>query len=37
MGELVEGEGDIADVERISKVEGEDALPPASELGCTLN
>lgn len=37
MGELVEGDGDLADVELLSKVEGEDTLPPASELGCNLS
>lgn len=37
MGELVEGDGDMADVELIDKTEGEAALPPASELGCSLN
>jgi branched-chain amino acid transport system substrate-binding protein len=37
MAELVEGDGDVADVELIDKTEGEEALPPASELGCSLN
>ncbi|EMA45306.1 ABC transporter substrate-binding protein [Halococcus saccharolyticus] len=37
MSELVEGDGDMADVELIDKTEGEEALPPASELGCSLN
>lgn len=37
VGELVEGDGDTADVELIDKTEGEEALPPASELGCSLN
>ena len=37
MGELVEGDGDVADVKRINKVGGKEALPPASELGCEMN
>jgi branched-chain amino acid transport system substrate-binding protein len=37
MAELVEGDGDIADVELLSKVEGKDTLPPASELGCNMS
>lgn len=37
MAELIEGDGDLADVELLSKVEGEDTLPPASELGCNMN
>lgn len=37
MAEMVEGEGDMADVNLLSKVEGENTLPPASELGCELN
>lgn len=36
-GELVEGDGDMADVNLLSKVEGENTLPPASELGCDMN
>jgi branched-chain amino acid transport system substrate-binding protein len=37
MGELVKSDSDIADVKRLSKVEGKKALPPASELGCSMN
>ena len=37
MGELVESDSDIADVKRVKKVEGKKALPPASELGCSMN
>ncbi|WP_302082841.1 ABC transporter substrate-binding protein [Salinibaculum rarum] len=37
MAELVQGDGDLADVELLSKTEGEDTLPPASELGCDLS
>jgi branched-chain amino acid transport system substrate-binding protein len=36
MSEMVEGEGDLAAVELLSKTEGEAALPPASELGCQM-
>jgi branched-chain amino acid transport system substrate-binding protein len=36
MAQLVEGEGDVPGVELLNKVEGEDTLPPASELGCNL-
>ncbi|UHQ98982.1 ABC transporter substrate-binding protein (plasmid) [Natrinema zhouii] len=37
MGEMVEGDGDMADVNLLSKVEGENTLPTGSELGCELN
>jgi len=37
MAELVEGDGGMADVNLLSKVEGENTLPPGSELGCELN
>ncbi|SET94535.1 ABC transporter substrate-binding protein [Natrinema hispanicum] len=37
IGELVEGDGDMANVDLLSKVEGENTLPPGSELGCELN
>lgn len=36
MGEIVEGSGEMTDVELINEVSGEDALPSASELGCSL-
>ena len=36
MGELVAGDGEMADVELLSKVEGVDALPSCEELGCSL-
>lgn len=37
MAELVEGDGDMAGVELLNKVEGEDTLPSASDLGCNMN
>lgn len=36
MGELVEGDGEMADVELLSKVEGPNTLPDCSETGCSL-
>lgn len=36
MAEIVEGDGDLPAVELLEKVESEDTLPPASELGCDL-
>ncbi|MFC4360578.1 ABC transporter substrate-binding protein [Halobium salinum] len=36
MGEVVEGNGNLPGVETLQKVEGTDALPPCSELGCDL-
>jgi branched-chain amino acid transport system substrate-binding protein len=36
MAEHTEGEGDVSDVELLSQVPGEEALPPASELDCEL-
>ena len=36
MGKLVEGDGEMADVELLQQVEGENTLPPASELGCDM-
>jgi branched-chain amino acid transport system substrate-binding protein len=36
MGELVAGDGEMADVKLLSKVEGADALPPCEEMGCSL-
>ena len=36
MGENVEGSGDVAEVELLEKIEGEDAIPPCSETGCSL-
>lgn len=37
MAEMVEGDGDMADVELLDKVDGENTLPPGSELGCEMN
>jgi len=37
ISELTEGDGEMADVNILSKTEGEDALRPASEFGCDLN
>ncbi|MFB6121813.1 MAG: ABC transporter substrate-binding protein [Halobacteriaceae archaeon] len=37
MAEMTEGDGGMADVELLSKVDGKDTLPPASEMGCNLN
>lgn len=36
MCELVAGDGEMADVELLSKVEGPDAIPPCEESGCSL-
>jgi branched-chain amino acid transport system substrate-binding protein len=36
MGRLVEGDGDVPDVELLDRVEGSANLPPCSELGCNL-
>jgi branched-chain amino acid transport system substrate-binding protein len=36
MGELVEGDGEMPDVELINEVPAGETLPPASELGCNL-
>lgn len=37
MAELTEGDGEMADVNLLSQVEGQNTLPPASELGCEMN
>ncbi|KAA9404862.1 ABC transporter substrate-binding protein [Haloarcula hispanica] len=36
MAELVEGDGDTADVELLEQVPGSETLPPASDLGCEM-
>ena len=36
MAEIVDGDGDLPAVELLEKVEGENTLPPASELSCDL-
>ncbi|WP_434531719.1 ABC transporter substrate-binding protein (plasmid) [Haloarcula sp. NS06] len=36
MAELVEGDGDSADVELLEQVPGSETLPPASDLGCEM-
>lgn len=36
MGQLVESDSDIPNVELINEVAGGENLPPASELGCNL-
>jgi branched-chain amino acid transport system substrate-binding protein len=36
MGEIVAGDGDVPQVELLSMVEGQETLPPASELGCDM-
>ncbi len=36
MSEMVAGDGELAAVDLLEKTEGEEALPPASELGCEM-
>jgi len=36
MSEMVEGEGDVATVDLLAQTEGEDALPPASDVDCEM-
>jgi branched-chain amino acid transport system substrate-binding protein len=37
MAELTQGDGNMADVNLLNKVDGADTLPPASDLGCNMN